>query len=124
MTTRNRINHYTEERHEFGDERPIPTGDVVQVVYKDGHPYGAAFACPCGCPYSDWILIKHPIDPPMAEASYWNYTPGPIFSPSFQRHTPCNSHFNIEVVDGVPGRVRWHAEPNDRPGRLEEAGAV
>jgi hypothetical protein len=103
------ITRYTEERHEFGCERPRPTDSVMQVIYKDGHPWAIDFACPCGCPYACFVSLATPAHPKRDRE--WNYSPGPILSPSFQRHTPCNSHFNIEAIDGIPGRVKWHGNP-------------
>lgn len=105
-----RIDHYTEQRFEFGDERPKPVPGVMQVIYQDGEPYAVDFLCPCGCGSGCFTpLVRSDRSRKEGEQRpIWDYKPGPILSPSIRYIGGCKSHFNIEEVNGVPGSVKWH----------------
>lgn len=95
------ITQYVEERHEFGSDRPAPSGNAMQVIYDGETPYAVDFLCPCGC--GDSIYL--PVCVGTKEKYKWGFSPGPHLTPSVRRLNACKSHFNVEA-NGV---VKMHA---------------
>lgn len=99
-----RINIYTEERHEFGGVDPgKPLPGVMQVFYENDSPVMVDFLCPCGCGNTCPTHLVPAGQAKQANDRHWNYSPGPTLSPSIRWVSGCMSHFTI-----TGGKVIWN----------------
>jgi len=75
--------------------------------------------CPCGCKYPDIVPLEKAGES-RHSGKHWGWDGNlthPTITPSFERHTPCGVHFNLNAGvytihgDGAPGAADIYRAP-------------